>query len=332
MDALTHTLVAWSLARAGAERLGPYSTVVLLVAANISDLSLLLLFAGPAFYLEHSGWSHSLLGGLGLGAAVGFGFWQRGRRRGKTIRWRNLLVAGGLGALSSLLLDVTASFGTPLLWPFKNTRYALDWLAPRDIWLLAILLLGVALPALFSLISEEIGARRTRTGVRRGAWVALVACVLVVGGRANLHRSGVALLESRLINGRSPLRAGVFATPTNPFRWRAVVETAETYEVGEIMLRGASGPGEDFLTRRKPEPSPALDRALATPAARTYLARARFPWAEVIPASGGGWRIEVRDLTDVAGRGVLSRFVLQVELSQQLQVQKEEIRRVSNAD
>lgn len=332
MDALTHTLVAWSLARAGAERLGPCSTVVLLVAANISDVSLLQLAASPAFYFEYSAWSHSFLGGLALGAAVGLGFWQWGRRRRKTVRWRNLVLAGGLGALSSLLLDATASSGTPLLWPSKNTRYALDWLAPRDIWLLAILLLGVGLPALFSLINEEIGARRTRAGVRRGAWVALLACVLVVGGRASLHQTGVTRLGSRLINGRSPLRVGVFPTPANPFRWRAVVETAETYEVGEITVREAGGAAEDFLTRRKPEPSPVLDKALATPAARTYLSRAHFPWAEVIPASGGGWRVVVRDLTGVADRWALARFALQVELSRELDVEREQILRVSNAD
>jgi len=331
MDIVTHTLAGWSLARAGADRLGPYTTPVLLVAANIPDIGFLHLVAGPAGFLKYGAWAHSLIGAGALGAGVGWGFWRWGQRRPSVAPRRNLLLAGVLGALAHLLLDWSTAAGAALLWPLVGKYYALDWFSLFDLWMLSFLLLGLALPALFGLISEEIGARRTRAGVRRGAWLALVACLLLAGGRATLHERAVTEVDSRLYKDRTPLRPAAFPTPLNPFRWRGVVETADTFELGELTLAGPRAGQKTFVTRFKPQPSPMLDAALDTASARTFLAWARFPLVEVIPAAGG-YRVEMRDLRDGGRRPTAPTFGVRIMVNRQSEVEAERIMLVWSDD
>lgn len=331
MDSITHTLAGWTLARAGAERLGPFTTPTLLVAANIPDIGFLHLVAGPAAFLQYGAWTHSAVGATVLGTGVGWAFWRWRGRRAPGLRLRSLLLAGALGAWLHLLLDWVTPAGAALLWPFSSKYYALDWFSLLDMWVLAFLLLGLALPALFRLISEEIGARRSRAGIRWGARLALVACVLLAGGRAILHQRGVTQLESRLYNNRSPLQASAFPTPLNPFRWQAVVETSDTLELVEVVLAGPQAGLEPLSTRFKPQPSPTLQAALATPSGRSFLAWARFPWAKVVSTAGGA-RVELQDLRYTRSRPATPSFVLQIEMNRQGDVEEEKTILVWSAD
>jgi inner membrane protein len=332
MDPITHTLTGLTLARAGADRLGPYATATILVAANVPDLGLLYLLGGGAPSLEQPMWTHSLVGGVALGAAVGLVFWRQARHKPRPPHMPKLVLTGALGALSHLLLDWSTALGLPLLWPFHNPRYALDWFPGLDLWLLLILLLGLSLPMLFHLIAEEIGARRSPAGPRRGAWMALVACLLLAAGRYSLHSQAVAQLESRLYNNRSPLRAGAFPTAFSPFRWRGVVETGTTFEVADMSLLATGRAFETFSTHYKPEPSPALEAALASRAGQAFLSWARFPQAEVVPAVGGGWQVKLENLRYTSGGRSFYNFSAHIELDASLQVREEAIRRGGNSD
>ncbi|MFQ5662596.1 MAG: metal-dependent hydrolase [Terriglobia bacterium] len=327
MDNVTHTLTALVLARAGAQRLAPYATAALVVAANVSDIDYLSFLGSAASYLEYRyAWTHSLAGAAVLGAGVAVGFWGIARRRRpQPRRLRNLLAVSLLGVLSHSFLDWTTASGAQLLWPVKDTRYALDWLAFTDPWLLIILVLGLLLPALFRLVAEEIGARRSDAGLRRGAWTALAACALLVAGRAVLHRDAVAQLESRLYQSRTPVRAAALPTPLNPLRWEGVVETDTTYEtVGLTLFQSRQG-FEPATTFYKPSPSPALEAALSTPAARRFLSRARFPQAVITPAAEG-WRVELRELASGAEPFGSRNLLVQIELNRELEVLTEKIR------
>ncbi len=295
MDPLTHTITGWLAARAGLDRVAPYATPTLLVAANIPEVDILQALGGSAFYLaHHRTWSHSLIGALVLGAAVGLAFWKLAQRRGHRAPAGKLAALGVAGALSHVLLDWMTAGGTQLLWPFRRTWYALDWFPQMDLWLLVPLVLGVALPGLFRLITEEIGARSTRGGMRAGAWVALAVFLALTMGRAILHAEATAQLEARLYHGRTPLRMGAFPLPLNPFRWVGVAETESTSEVVTLTLLGREEESEQ--TFYKPAASPAADAALATDEARIFLAWARFPHATVTPRVDHGWRVELRDL------------------------------------
>lgn len=325
MDPLTHTLTALTLSRAVFRRPTAQGTLTLLIAANVSDLDYLYAAGGAAaFYQHHHGWTHSLAGALLLAAATAFAVrWVAQKKKPETaFPVRPLLVAAGLGAASHLLLDWTTPAGVRLFWPFRSTQFRLDWFS-ADLWLLILLLLGLALPALLSLIAEEIGARRDDRSRLRAARVTLAACVLLAGGRATLHSEALGRLESRLHEGRTPLRAAALPTPLNPFRWEGVVETPTTYELAEVRLVGAERRAERFTTIYKPGQAPALDAALATSTARLYLSRARFPQVEILPAAGEGWEVRIQDLGSTRRWASARQFLARIELDRGLRVVSE---------
>jgi inner membrane protein len=313
VDPLTHSLAALTLLRAVLPRSPAPATVALLVAANLPDLDYLYALGGArAFYVHYHGWTHSFLGALLLAAAAALALQRLWRKKSPetTLPLRLLLAAAALGAASHLLLDSTTPAGVRPFWPFSSAQFRLDWLS-ADVGLLALLLLGLALPALLGLVAEEIGARRDDRSRRRAARVTLAACVLLVGARAYLHGEAVAQLDSRLHQGRTPLRVAALPAPLNPFRWQGVVETAATYELAEVRL-GAEPPVEPAATLYKPSTAPALDAALATPTARLYLARARFPQVEFLPASSEGWVVGIEDLA--GARPLAARIELDANL------------------
>lgn len=324
MDPITHSVTGWALARMGVSRLAPRAGAVVVVAASVADLDYLSYLGGASAYLtHHRGWSHSLLGAAVLGAAVALAFWRRlPQRRAEPQLLARLLVAGWLGAVSHCLLDWSTAYGAQLLWPVRGTWYGLDWFPFVDPWLLFFLLLGIGLPALFGLISEEIGARRSPRGARWGAGLALAACALLVAGRANLHADAIGRLDSRLYQDRSPIRAGAFPASLTPLRWRGVVETDTTYEAVELTLLGSEPRLRALSTYYKPAAAPALNAALATRTARRFLAWARFPHATLTPA-GTGWELEMRDLRFAQGS---ASFRAWIELDGRLQVTREEVR------
>ncbi len=320
MDPVTHSLTALVVGRAclPARRSAGtrYATAALVAAANVPDLDILYWLAGPLTFLEQNrGWTHSVAVAAALAAAVALATQALARRRGHALSLRLLLPLCLAGAGSHLLLDWATADGTRLLWPVKNARYALDWFPYIDPWLLVLLFLGLGLPALFRLISEEIGARR-KEGVSAGAWVALAACALLGAGRATWHADAVEQLESRLYRNRMPVRAGAFPLPLTPLAWHGVVETGTTFETLTVT-RGRST--ETFSTFYKPAASPALEAALQTHTAEVFLAWARFPHVEISP-TGAGWRVRLRDLGTAGAAPRFRRQTAWVELDARLQV------------
>jgi inner membrane protein len=326
MENLSHTLTGFLAARAGLDRAGRFATPTLLVAANIPDIDIATWFGGAELYLHHHRtWSHSLVGAPLLGAAVGAAFWWAARRKREPaapLAW--FLALGVLGALSHIVLDWITPYGTQLLWPFRRTWYAADWFFIGDVWVLVFLLGGIALPALFRLIGEEIGAPRTDTGRRWGARLALAAFVLLGAWRAMLHEDALAHLNTRVYGGRTPLHVGAFPAPFNPLRWYGVVETESTFEVVELGLAGPGSERDHVVTLYKPQDTPALRLALATPSAQLWLRWARFPHAEVEPVSDG-WRVDLRDVrfTGLGRRGGV--FAVLVDVDSRLVVRDERI-------
>jgi inner membrane protein len=75
-------------------------------------------------------------------------------RRRPDAHWRDLLLPGLAGALTHLLCDACTSYGTMLLWPFDDGRYAwdclpiIDLLATLPVLVLAILAWKKAAPRL----------------------------------------------------------------------------------------------------------------------------------------------------------------------------------------
>ena len=160
MDIPTHALTSFALARAFFPRRGWPIVVGMLVAGTIADVDQLSVFFGPAAYLAaHRAWTHSILATLIIAAiatAITFHLDKK-----KTIPLRTILAAAFAAAAAHIVLDLFQSAGETLLWPFRATRFAADYLPRIDPWILTLLLAGILLPN-FSAWSVRKLWRRTQ--------------------------------------------------------------------------------------------------------------------------------------------------------------------------
>lgn len=327
MDPVTHGLISAALDRAGLRRVCPNAMLILVVSGTAADLDLLSYFGGASAYFHyHYAVLHSILGSavLTLGVALGFWLFGRGPQR-KPLRFAPLLLLCVIGAGVHLLFDCLGADGVQLLWPFRERWFAVDLLPRIDPWILGALFVGLLLPALFRLVSEEIGERKKKKTVSKGAVAALLLVALYTGERGLLHQRAVHTLMAHDYHGAVAIAAGAFPDSPSPFLWRGVVATANTIEQVSVPV----GSGEEFrasssLTNYKPESTLALDAARRTPFAEQFLRYARFPLAEqqTIP---NGSLVTIRDLRFPQDSDSPGNLRTVIELDGQAHVRSEEM-------
>jgi inner membrane protein len=296
LEPVTHFLFGAALGRAGLNRKTALATVTLTLAAEAADLDVLSRFGGPAFGLNHHrGFTHSFLGvPLVAAAVVGFVYllWRlRGRRtRNPNLppRWGLLFAFACLAGLSHILLDYTTSYGVRPFWPVSERWYSWDIVFIIEPVLLVVLTLGLILPALFSLINEEIGARNKHAAPkgRLAATMALLAVFAYWGLCDFEHRRAVAALQSRNYQEADALRASAFPYMTNPFRWYGVVETPAFFATMDVDSQNFNStspevdPEAQMQILYKPEETPVTLAAKKTYLGRVYLSWAEYPLTE----------------------------------------------------
>ncbi|HLW81660.1 MAG TPA: metal-dependent hydrolase [Candidatus Acidoferrales bacterium] len=298
MDPFTHALTSVALDRAGLRRVSRSAMAILVVSGVGADLDLLTYFSGAGAYFHyHYALLHSILSSAILVFLIAAAFWKFDRRaKLPPLRFSRVFLLCLIGVGIHLLLDFLGAEGVQLLWPFRMRWFSADWLPEIDPWIIGILLVGCLLPALFRLITEEIGGRKKTQTVSAGALVALVLMAIYIGGRAMLHHTAMQTLMAHDYHGAAPLVAGAFPDSTSPLLWRGVVATTNTIEVVSVPL----GPAGTFdamssLTHYKPPSSPVLNAAHRAPLAMQFLHYARFPLADLQTIPGGAI-ITLRDL------------------------------------
>jgi membrane-bound metal-dependent hydrolase YbcI (DUF457 family) len=300
MDPFTHLIASYTLARAARVRVASPEMAVFLLAGLAPDLDWLWHLPAPLSPLRAYGTAtHSLAGAGTLAAAIAFGVWSAVRRRAQaTPSMSGVLVAAFASAGLHLLFDLCANTGIEPFWPFRTARVAWNLTGEFDLIQLLLLVVFALIPALLSLITEEIGARRDPHPPRGWPVAAFALLVLLFGARALLHSRAEALLGAADYDGSSPHHWEAYPEGVLPFTWRGVVETDSFLAEVEVPVGvgGPFAPGRAQL-RFKPQPSPALDAAAATPLARAYTALARFPLI-TIASTPEGQRAELRDLGD----------------------------------
>jgi hypothetical protein len=180
--------------------------------------------------------------------------------------------------------------------------------------------MGFAVPALFRLISEEVGARKT--DFRRGAIFALCALVALWGVRDFAHRRVLAMLDSHIYLQENPRQLGAFPAPLNPFQWTGVVETDSVYHVLPSNALGGDVDAERTRVFRKVEPAPPLDAAMKTRTAAIFLDFARFPWG-IVEENENGYEVTLRDLRFLSSATSRRGFVVDISLDKSLRVRSE---------
>ena len=328
MDNLTHTLTAVAISHAGLNRKTRFATLALILGANAPDLDLVAGLKDGAAYLKyHRGITHSFLGIVVLAIMIwGVVYWVGKRIRPKPNLSLNapwLLLVALLGTASHLLLDFTNSYGVRPFLPFSARWYAWDIMFIVDPLLLILLTLGLGVPWLLRLVSEEVGARKSR--LTRGAIFSLCALAALWGLRDFAHRRALSILDSRTYADENPQRLGAFPSPINPFVWTGVVETEAFLHVLHVNALDPNSPPEEVGTFNKPEASPALEAAGKTRTGRIFMDIARFPWGHV-EESEDGFLVSLRDLRYYTGPAQSRNFVADIELDKNLRSRSESFR------
>jgi inner membrane protein len=325
MDNLTHTLTAVAISQTGLNRKTRFATLTLILAANAPDIDVLTSLRDSVTYLKyHRGITHSFVGITAIAIILwGLMYWM-GRRvspkPGLPLNGPWLLLAALLGTGSHLLLDFTNGYGVRPFLPFSGRWYAWDIMPIFDPLLLALMIMGLAVPWLLRLVSEEVGARKPR--LVSGAVFCLCTMVALWGIRDFARRRALNILDSRTYSGEDPQRFSALPVAVNPFTWTGVVETEGSFYVVRVNTLDASGLPEEMATFQKPQPSPALAAAMKTWAGRIFLDFARFPWAQV-DESEDGYRVSMRDLRFYHQAARSRSFTLEVELEKNLQTRSE---------
>lgn len=147
-----------------------------MLAGMAPDLDVLIRSAdNPLLFIKyHRHFTHSIffipIGGLIVGSA--FLCWSKAMRE----HWKTVLLAATIAYGTHALLDVCTSYGTLLLWPFNETRYALDIFPIVHPYYTVTLLLGVIAATIFKM--------------RKPAWFALIlSTCLIFWGAYQHHRA-----------------------------------------------------------------------------------------------------------------------------------------------
>jgi membrane-bound metal-dependent hydrolase YbcI (DUF457 family) len=279
------------------------------LAGTVADLDLVSALVGPGAYLfARETFSHSILGTVMVIAIAVCAMRLLGpkndppRKAGPTgdAGIATFILAATLAAILHVLMDLGTSAGVALLWPWRATRFAWDWLPRLDPWILTLLLAGILLPELFALVGSEIGTKETAPRGRSGAIAALVLALIYVGARATFHGNAIAQLDAHTYRGESPRRLAAFADPVSLVSWHGIVEMAtQICTINVPASESARFDPESGVCAYKPEASPALAKAQQAVSMKTFLQVARFPKAIAGPTADGT-EVVVRDARDIA--------------------------------
>ena len=341
MEPLTHALLSLILARASQKHLPRYGTVTLLVSGVAADLDYASYLGGPQAFLRfHRSLLHSVLGSALLIVALACAFWAFARQRSAQntdspqipLRFAAALGVCSFGVGTHLLFDLCSGIGVQLLWPFRQIWSAWDALTNRDPWVLVLLVLGLLLPEVFRLVSEEIGERKKGPRGQRAAVITLLLLFIYLGARAGLHSRAIDQLNAREYNGQPALASGAFPSSLSPFAWRGLASTDNAIETIEMSLApGAAFDPDNAVPHYKPEDSPALGAAQNAPAAKLFLRYARFPLA-TLEREDEDFQFTLRDLRFASNDNSSDNIIVRVNLNANLQVTHQEFRYANSAD
>jgi inner membrane protein len=248
MDNVTHSLVGLMLARVSGK-----NAAMMVIAANLPDVDIISWAGGTLTYLEyHRGIMHSLTAAPLIALIPMLLFRSR--------TWQTY-AACMAAVLSHLLLDWTNTYGIRLLLPFSGRWLHRDMTDVVDPWILLVLLVAIAAPALASLVGSEIGAKKS-SGAKRGwAWVALGFLLVYEGGRFAAHQRALEVMGARLYNGKQANRLNAIPNRWTPVQWRGVaegdgyvvivpVDLSAEYDPSDGRIDYASSPNEAALKTR----------------------------------------------------------------------------------
>jgi inner membrane protein len=257
MDPLTQGVVGAVLPQATRRRrhVGVAGALGFL-AGMAADLDILLRSeADPLLFLEfHRQFTHALVFAPVGGALCALALhWVLGRRR--RLGFAQTWLFCTLGYATHGLLDAATSWGTMLLWPFSEERFALGVVSVVD--------------PLFTLPAAVLVALAGLRGSPGPARLALAWAGLYLAAGALQHQAALAMgRELAASRGHLPLRLEAKPSFANILVWKTIYETADRFHVDAVratvrprVFPGVALPKLD-LARDLPWLDPASQQAL----------------------------------------------------------------------
>ncbi|MDE1176428.1 MAG: metal-dependent hydrolase [Edaphobacter sp.] len=318
MEPVTHFMTGAVLSRAGFNRKAAYATLAMTLAAEAPDLDVLWSLKGPvAGFEHHRGWTHSFLG-IPFEALVVVGFiWLIHRwrlRRNPSLKlaaplsWLRLYLLSVVALLSHILLDWTNNYGVRPFAPFNPRWYAGSFVFIFEPILFLLLLAALVAPALFGLISSEVGTRRPAFRGRAWAIAALSGIVALWGLRYVERLKAIDLARSAEDAPSTIQRATADPYPFNPFRWQTVVDLPHFYRVSTVnTLRGEVSSSQQTDIYYKPPSTLAVLEAKRSWLGHVYLDWSQYPLVNEAGTDRSGLTaVTFRDLRFLYDDGLLS--------------------------
>ncbi|MFW5741095.1 MAG: metal-dependent hydrolase [Myxococcota bacterium] len=155
MDTITQALLGATVAEAGfGKKLGHRAMIVGALCGVLPDLDIVSGMLGPwASMIHHRGITHSIFFAAAAAPLIGWAAWRANKRQGTHASWAHL---AWWAVVTHPLLDLFTSYGTQLLAPFSDRRFALDAIPIVDPIYSAALLLAL-LVALVARRKPRIG-------------------------------------------------------------------------------------------------------------------------------------------------------------------------------
>jgi len=265
----THSFVGLAIAKTGPETWVRHATLTAVIASNLPDVDSVAGFWGTATYLEqHRGITHSLAGIPVLAmllAAVMYIFSGN--------FWKTYAIAV-MAMATHPALDYLNPYGLRPFLPWNNTWYYGDYLVIIDLYLDALLLLGLV-------VGWRVPSRK-----KLAAYVSLLLAVGYIGFRAEMHRRAAAQVHG----------VDKFALlPTeNAQRWDLFSATGNHLSSTDICLFPCSRTDRETIQTESAPASEIVREAATTRSAQTLLRFARFPVTHV-QQSGSAYRVTFFD-------------------------------------
>lgn len=296
MDNVTHSLIGVAMSRVGLNRLTPHATWLLVIASNIPDADVVTALGGSLAYLDaHRGPTHGLPVAPFL--AVLPVLIVKLIARKTPIPFAKAWIVSLIGILCHYLMDFVTSYGIRLLSPISDRWFQLPLLFIVDPYVLIMLLLSLAGPALSKLVAGEIGAAGRSSPGRGWAIFALLFIVMWTGGRWVARERALAMLDARIYHGAAPKRITALPEIANPLRWRGLVEGDGFVSAHDVHLAFDHDPDQG-LTLWQPEKNATWQAARRTDTFQRFLRFAQWPSFRIIPMDEppGAQRVTVDDI------------------------------------
>jgi membrane-bound metal-dependent hydrolase YbcI (DUF457 family) len=293
MEPLTQAVAAITFSRLSLAPMSRRDILLFIVAFLVPDVDRLSsLFGAGAFLRFHRTLLHSLPDAflLALILAAAAVLLPSKKKSTPRLTFARAFLISCLGLAGHIVLDLCDPVGAQLFWPIRAKWYAWDLAAMLDPWILLALICFLGLGWVLKIAGEEISSESESATLsniwpRRWAAIAVLALVAYFTARGALHHRALQLLAAPTYSDQIPVAMAAFPSAVSPFDWRGVVSTRDFINELDVPLRpsGAFDPST-AIAHPKPEPSPALDRALQAPPAKEFLRYAKFSLANVEPA------------------------------------------------